>query len=40
MHTRKVWGGGFFPNRTAQRRLTDASETRADESDDGIKDGG
>lgn len=31
------FGGGFFPNRTAQRRLTDASETRADESDDGIK---
>lgn len=37
MHTRKGLGGFFFPNPTAQRRLTDASETRADESDDGIK---
>lgn len=34
------FGGGVFSNRTAQRRLTDASETRADESDDGIKNGG
>lgn len=31
-HTRKVWGLFVFS-------ITDASETRADESDDGIKDG-
>lgn len=40
MHTRKGLGGFFFPNPTAQRRLTDASKTGADESDDGIKNGG